>query len=462
MEPRTRRYVGFVAAIALAAVVAAACTGSNPTTSPSYTGKYQSPAPYDPVSPAAHVDSDRFETRWPIKHVVFIIKENRSFDHLFGLFPGTNSVTVAMDHGKKRPMDPGIDQRAPVDIPHCYECQLEAINDGKMDGFNIGPEADRLAFTQMKAEQIPAYWHWAENYVLSDNFFASAIGPSFPNHLFTIAAQSGGAKDNPRRPNSTLKDMQAVGLAKSWGCDIGEGGTVTVWDAEGREVTVPPCFDFKTEGDLLNEANIPWSYYAATNHEYGYIWSSYSAIKRYRENPELWAQHIKPVGDVVQDIENDLLPPVTWITPRGETSDHPGSDNSFCHGQNWTAEIVNAIMEGPMWEDTAIFITWDDYGGFYDHVMPPTIDDYGLGIRVPLITVSPYAKQGLVDKNLGEFSSVLRFIEDNWGLSQLTNRDRDALNLSYNFDFEQEPRPPDPVPLRTDCTGPIFVDPPNI
>jgi phospholipase C len=113
-----------------------------------------------------------------------------------------------------------------------------------------------------------------------------------------------------------------------------------------------------------------------------------------------------------------------------------------------------------MWKDTAIFVTWDDYGGFYDHVPPARVDRFGFGIRVPMLILSPYAKQGFVDHTLGEFSSVLRFIEDNWGLSQLTHRDQQARNLTEAFDFTQSPRSPDPLPLRTDCEGPIWSPPP--
>ena len=117
-------------------------------------------------------------------------------------------------------------------------------------------------------------------------------------------------------------------------------------------------------------------------------------------------------------------------------------------------------MKSPMWEDTAIFLTWDDFGGFYDHVPPVRLDKFGLGIRVPMVTISPYAKQGYIDGTLGEFSSVLRFIENNWGLTQLTRRDRIANDMSYNFDFTQSPRGPTPQPLRTDCKGPIWEAPP--
>jgi len=116
-------------------------------------------------------------------------------------------------------------------------------------------------------------------------------------------------------------------------------------------------------------------------------------------------------------------------------------------------------MAGPSWEDTAIFLTWDDYGGFYDHAPPPQVDDFGFGIRVPLLVISPYARRGSVMHELGEFSSVLRFVEDNWGLSQLTHRDGDATPLISAFDFAQPPRPPDPLPLRTDCLGEEFPEP---
>ncbi|HXF35817.1 MAG TPA: alkaline phosphatase family protein, partial [Actinomycetota bacterium] len=314
------------------------------------------------------------------------------------------------------------------------------------------------AYTQFRPWQLPNYWHWAEEYVLSDNFFASATGPSFPNHLYTIAAQSGGALDNPWQPKGALHDMLREGLAKSWGCDIAEGGYVEILDPEGQLVRVEPCFDFRTEGDLLRRAGIPWAYYAATNTQRGYIWSAYAAIDRYRNNPRMWERYIRPVDNLLRDIRADRLPAVTWVTPRFELSEHP--EYNFCHGENWTTKVVNAIMRSPMWEHTAIFITWDDWGGFYDHVPPIRIDPFGLGIRVPLLTISPYAKRGHVDSREGEFSSVLRFIEDNWGLSQLTHRDRRAENLSSNFDFRQDPRPPDPLPLRTDCEGPIWSPPP--
>jgi len=395
-------------------------------------------------SPEGGFDATALETRFPIKHVVFLIKENRTFDNLFGTFPGANGTTVGMDHGVPRPLRRGTDGRLPGDIPHCYNCAVAAWNGGKMDNFDRGPHGD-WAYTQLHRDQLPNYWHWAEEFVLFDNFFASAQGPSFPNHLYTIAAQSGGAHDNPRRTGF---------FSNTFGCDAPPQQLVEVVDSEGNVKKVRPCFDFLTLGDLLNREGVPWAYYAAREDQRGYIWSAYAAIRRYRMNPERWQQHMFPVDNVVRDIRANKLPPVTWITPRFELSEHP--EYNFCHGENWSTKVISAIMRSDMWPTTAIFLTWDDYGGFYDHVPPPQVDDFGFGIRVPLIVISPYAKQGKVSHELGEFSSVLRFIEDNWNLRQLTHRDREATPLLSAFDFSQEPRPPDPLPLRDDCEGPIW------
>jgi phospholipase C len=165
----------------------------------------------------------------------------------------------------------------------------------------------------------------------------------------------------------------------------------------------------------------------------------------------MWKAHMRPVDDVVADIRAGKLPPVTWITPRYELSDHPPF--SLCYGENWTTQVVNAVMRSPMWDHTAIFLTWDDYGGFYDHLAPPSVDRMGFGFRVPLIVISPYAKDGYVSHRVSEFSSVLRFIEGNWDLQGLTGRGAGSDPMRSAFDFSQQPRPPDPRPLRTDCTG---------
>jgi phospholipase C len=437
--------------------VAAACNASSgiPSTSSSSSRASASTTPpttAPPTTPPPTVDASTFPTRWPIKHVVFLIKENRTFDHLFGRFPGANGVTFGWDHGTRRPLTRATVGRMSSDIPHCYQCALAAYDSGKLDGFAQTESARRYAYTQFRAGQIPNYWAMARRYVLMDNFFSSENGPSFPNHLYAIAAQSGGAHDNPRR----------TGLARSsntFGCDAPPQQLVEITLPDGSTRMVPPCFDFATEGDLLSKAGVPWASYAATENQRGYIWSAYAAIRRYRDSVRRWKAHMRPVDGLVTDIRENRLPPVTWVTPRFELSDHP--PYSMCYGENWTTRVVNAIMQSPMWRDTAIFLTWDDYGGFYDHVAPPQVDGFGFGIRVPMIVISPYARRGFVDHTLGEFSSVVRFIEENWGLSQLTHRDRNARDLREAFNFQASPRPPDPLTLRTDCTGPIWKHAPG-
>ena len=350
-------------------LVATACSSGLPDWNPL--------PPSDLGTRPARIDATSFTTRWPIKHVVFIIKENRTFDNLFGRFPGADGATTGMDQGTTRPLTQAPD-RIPVDIVHCYQCALQASNGGKMDGFaSVSAPADRYAYTQFGPSDLPAYWHWAKRFVLGDNFFASAQGPSFPNHLYTIAAQSGGAHDNPIQDLERLAERhRTTGLFKAWGCDSVEQAYVPVEDREGKEVKVPPCFDFMTEGDLLLRARIPWAYYSATNMQNGYLWSAYDAVRHIRQDTQLWQSHIFPVDGLVQDVRDGRLPPVTWVTPRFELSEHP--EYSFCWGQNWTTRVVNSIMASPMWRDTAIFITWDDYGGFYDHVPPPQVDRFAL------------------------------------------------------------------------------------
>jgi phospholipase C len=170
-------------------------------------------------------------------------------------------------------------------------------------------------------------------------------------------------------------------------------------------------------------------------------------------------QNVQSNANYFKAAANGALPAVSWVMPTTNRGEHPPDD--IGNGQAWVTRVVNAAMRGPDWLHTAIFITWDDWGGFYDHVAPPQVDEFGLGMRVPLLVISPYAKQGYVDHTTGEFSSVLRFIEMNWGLPSLTRRDRSASDLSEAFDFSQAPRPPDPVPLRTDCQGSPMDDGPS-
>jgi len=162
------------------------------------------------------VGATGFDTLTPIKRIVYIIKENRTFDHMFGRFRGASGVTVGMDRGVERPLTPATRGALPADIQHCYDCAIEAWNEGRMDGFNQSEAADHGAYTQFLPEDLPNYWHWAEQFVVLDNFFTSAHGPSFPNHLFAIAARSGGAYENPAQDRAQLaRRHRETGLFKA-------------------------------------------------------------------------------------------------------------------------------------------------------------------------------------------------------------------------------------------------------
>lgn len=390
------------------------------------------------------------DTRWPIKRVVYLMLENRSFDHLFGRFPGARGARTGIRDGREVPLTTAP-QWLPADPPHDLEAARQSHRGGTMDGFAQGPYGD-FAYTQFRAAEVPNYWHWAQNYVLCDNFFASAWGPSYHNHLYAIAGQAGGAIDNPE--NVEVR-RDAFGIFKSWGCDAyGDDVYVRVVDEEGNISRHPTCFDFPTVGEQLSDRNIDWVFYAPEPYQAGYIWSAYTSIKNVFHNEEMWNTHIWPVDELLADIRAAALPAVTWIVPRYQLSDHPPF--STCFAQNWVTDIVNGIMESSMWSHTAIFITWDEWGGFYDHFEPPQVDLLGLGFRVPMLVVSPFARRGYVDDAVGEFTTPLRFIADNWDLPYLTQRFELTHNFEHVFDFDRPPRPPMLVPRIRDCYGQPF------
>lgn len=375
-----------------------------------------------------------------IQHIVFIIKENRTFDNYFGTFPGADGATTGeLSTGQVIPLGHTPD-RTPNDICHMWGCALLAENKGKMNQFNLITGGDTLvngtplAYTQLTEADIPNYFAYASNFVLADHMFSSLNGPSFPNHLYTVAGQSGGAIGLPTAGNS------------SWGCDSPSNSTVQVLESDGDGVNEFPCFDFQTLADSLQSAGISWKYYAPGQGQSGYIWSALDAIKHIRMG-SLWTSNVVSDTQFVTDAQNGNLPAVSWLVTSVANSEHP--PYSSCVGENWTVQQINAIMKGPDWNSTAIFLTWDDFGGFYDHVPPPNLDQYGLGPRVPLLIISPFAKKGYVSHTQYEFSSVLKFIENRFGLSSLTARDTQANDTTDSFDFSQQPLAPLILQTRT-------------
>lgn len=363
-----------------------------------------------------------------IQHIVFIIKENRTFDNYFGTFAGADGATSGtLSTGKTIPLGHTPD-KTPRDICHGWSCAIGAIDGGKMDQFNLiagcNVNGDYLCYTQLRQQDIPNYFAYASNFVLADHTFSSLHGPSLPNHLYTVAAQSGGVEDNP---------------SGGWGCDAGSSSTVPVRGSDGTTTREFPCFDFETLADSLHNAGITWKYYAPSQGQSGYIWSTLDAIKHIRESA-LWTDNVVPYTQFASDAQSGQLPAVSWLVTSLELSEHPPS--STCGGENWTVQQLNAIMQGPDWNSTAVFLTWDDFGGFYDHVPPPSVDAFGFGPRVPLLIISPFAKKGYISHTTYEFSSFLKFTELRYGLPTLTNRDAQANDMTDSFDFTQQPLPP--------------------
>jgi len=298
--------------------------------------------------------------------------------------------------------------------------------------------------TQFVSADIPNYWSYAEHFALADRMFSSLAGPSFPNHLYTVASQAGGAINNP---DSLL-----------WGCDADEHTTVDVMNPSGAVTRQYPCFDFPTVTDNLDVAGASWRYYAPSQGQRGYIWSALDAIRHIRFGP-VWTRGVVPFERFADDATRGVLPAVSWLIPDFDVSEHPTVDSfagttlnvSVCAGENWTVQQINAIMRGPAWPTTAIVLTWDDFGGFYDHVAPPTVDTLGFGPRVPLIVISPYAREGAVSHTVYEYASVLQLIEARYKIKALGPRDVEANSLLDMFDFSQPPAPPLILPLRN-CT----------
>jgi phospholipase C len=364
-----------------------------------------------------------------IQHVVFLIKENRTFDHYFGTFPGADGVTSGkISNGTTVPLTRAPDV-TPYDLGHSWRDAIVAIDGGRMGKFDQLEEGQvdgyLLPYTQFLESDIPNYFAYARNFVLADRMFSSLAGPSFPNHLYTVAAQSGGVIANPQAGNG------------NWGCDSDENQTVVVAHQDGKITTEPPCFDFQTLADSLEKARVSWKYYAPSKGQYGYQFSTLDAIRHIRNSP-LWEERVVPDNQFVSDALHGRLPAVSWLVT-GAANEHPPL--STCKGENWTVKQLNAVMQGPDWNSTVVFLTWDDFGGFYDHVPPPSVSTYSLGPRVPLLIISPYAKKGYVSHTQYDFSSFLKFAERRFQLPMLTEDDMRANDMLDSFDFSAEPQP---------------------
>jgi phospholipase C len=410
----------------------------------------------------------------PIQHVIVIMQENRSFDNLFHGFPGANTVDFGWGHGTKYVLQP-----QPLiwkwDLRHDHPQFLEDYQQGKGDGFDnqiqklksgpgcsdpinhpacwqfyTSPSFKSMAYSYVDPSQIKPYWTMAQQYALGDNAFASNSGPSFPSHQYLIAAQSGHASEVPD--------------GQPWGCDADPSITVEILQygqakppvfskATGIEVPGPrPCFTYPTIAQELDAAHVTWRYYVAPKHNSGSNLSAFEAISAIFNGPD-WANVVPKDTKVLDDIKTGNLQQVSWVMPTGNKSDHAGPD-SGSGGPDWVASIVNAVGQSQYWKNTAIIVMWDEWGGWYDHVHPPQYPDpvtharEGLGYRVPLIVVSPYAKAGYISHKQHEIAGTLHFIENVFGLPPLGLADVRADAFQDMFDFTQKPIQFKPIPTK--------------
>ncbi len=380
----------------------------------------------------------------PIEHVIFIIKENRTFDHYFGRYPGADGATEGrLSNGEMIALNPAADVLG-HDLGHGFFDGLKAINGGRMDGFDTVTDGFTLdGYTQFGRAGLPAYWAYADNFVLGDRMFSSMYGPTFPEHLYTVAAQAGGVTGNKINrgekvpggycddPSERVDRFEKLSSRQSAMVMAAEERVDTdrVDDFWRRDA---PCFDFDVLPDLLNDAGVSWRYYGDAG-----FYSALLAIRHIRFS-RYWGPNVVANERFLSDVRNERLQEVSWVLPGVGHDEHPGAGNhSVCEGENWTVRHMNALMRSKYWKNTAIVITWDDFGGFYDHVPPPHLDVMGLGPRVPLLIISPWAKQGRVDHTTWEFSSVLKMIETLFGLGSLTERDRRADDMMSAFDFDR-------------------------
>jgi phospholipase C len=394
-----------------------------------------------------------------IRHVVYIIQENRSFNNLFFGFPGAYTVSSGKDSKGARitlqPVRLGyqyvIDHSSAAMFAACRGTGRMPGTKCRMDGFdkewfNGGPRGVKHPqYVYVPHGDSKPYFDMAHEWVLADRAFQSQLDESFVAHQYAIAAQAQSSVDLPNGP---------------WGCEPGPSDSVpTIKHDRSYGNLQLPCFDYATLGDELDGAGLSWRFYSSKydtpSSGFGGVWSAYQAVRHIYDGPD-WAKDvITPQKTFLTDVPAGKLASFTWITPICANSDHVNCGGGY--GPSWVAAVVNTIGKSKFWDSTAIFVEWDDWGGLYDPVAPPYKDYDGLGFRVPLLVISPYAKTDYVSHEQYETASVLRFAEDLFDLKQLAAADRRASSPAADcFDFTQKPRPF--VPIRAPKGRTFFLN----
>ncbi len=441
--PRLR----LVAPLGLIVILLVACGrgGGSSSSGPLSSHTTTAPVTSAPVPPAS-------TTAGTIDHVFIIVKENHTFDNFFRTFPNANGATQARD--SKGNAQPLIRPWTDMDFPgmNDWNSAHNDWNNGRMDHFDLGQAGSwfslvALAFHGPFVTYAPSnggsiggpaayYWEVAEKGVLCDNYFTSVMGPSRPNHMFLYAASSGNVISNEDASGNVVQVLQPNGQIVNHGMHLttSEVPTTLLNELEKKGLT----WRIHREADTTANQGPIVQLLAGfiKGDESITMFDAATGLASFKTN-------LVVTPDLDENLEGLLAAGnagnVTWIKPYCFTSEHPGFAG-VAWGADWTRRIVNAIGQSSYWPHCAIFITWDDYGGFYDHVPPPQVDAQGLGFRVPCVVVSPYAKKSYVDHKLYEHSSVVKFAETTFGIPPMTTRDAAADGMSGAFDMTQAPR----------------------
>jgi phospholipase C len=435
-----------------------------------------------------------------IKHVIVIMQENRSFDNYFGTYPGADGI--AMSNGVPAvcmPNPKGPCQRPYHDTadvngggPHGYGNFLADLDGGRMDGFirqrdsgkgrsqchviddpacHVGAKPDVMGYHT--AAEIPNYWAYAKNFVLADHMFEPVKSWSLPAHLYLVSGWSARCKDS--NPMSCVNDIigpygvrrfsSAVQTELSTGTtSIDLAWTDITWLLHMRHVSWAYYIQNGTQPDCADDSDLTCAPVKQSARTPG-IWNPLPLFGDVREDHQLG--NVKGLNAYLSAARAGTLPSVSWITPSQSDSEHP--PGSVHQGQAYVTALINAAMKSPDWDSTAIFLSWDDWGGFYDNVIPPRVDKNGYGFRVPAIIISPYAKRGYIDHQVLSSDAYLKFIEDDFlGGARLNPKtdgrpdprpdvreDEPILgDLYWDFNFSQRPRPPFLLPTNPPADSP--------
>lgn len=410
-----------------------------------------------------------------INHVVVIYMENHSFDNLYGEFAGADGLSNAQkaniiqvdENGKAYEYLPeiprnsafptnlpnnyfNIDQYVPPDketpdVTHQYYHEIMQIDSGKMDKFALYNHSKGLSMGYYKTELLPLY-PVAKKYTLCDNFFHSGFGCSYFNHVFFIAAAPAEWKN---APSDIVAKVDSTGKMLENGLVTPDGYVVNTvfpkyppYPPKADTTRLLPPQTIPTIGDRLSEKDISWAWYSAGWDSivagkpsiYAYNHEPFVYFANYIPGTEGREKHLKDENDFLEAAQAGTLPSVSFVKPGRGYDEHPGSGTVY-RGESHAVDLINAVLNGPNGDDALVILTYDENGGFWDHVVPPVIDRWGPGLRIPTIIISPFAKKGHVDHTQYETVSILAFIERRWDLKPLTDRDKNANPLENAFDF---------------------------